>query len=128
MKEIAGRRRFPLLERVALPACHPFQHLGIPLAGYDMGPGQRTKPDNNTEPKSKPKKIKALPASKQLSERRLICQFAEPSLTGDTIRKRGTDAHTRLFSFLFFFLSALFYWHRSEVAERELNFLINIIY
>lgn len=38
MKEIAGRRRFPLLARVALPACHPFQHLGIPPAGYDMGP------------------------------------------------------------------------------------------
>lgn len=43
----------------------------------------------------------------QLSERRLICQFAEPSLTSGTIRERGTDARTihppssfRFFSFL----------------------------
>lgn len=52
-----------------------------------------------------------------------------PSLRLRVIRSVNAVLMPTLDIFLpFLFLSALLYWHRSEVAERELNFSINIIY
>jgi hypothetical protein len=54
-KEIAGRRRIPLLARVTFPACHLYQHLGFPPGGsmtWDQHQG--TKSEKNTEKKRSP--------------------------------------------------------------------------